>query len=807
LRGQKIGDLDPTVQEYLKDFDEWFADEAAKALLRKTKPRNAIQAYFDRIVQALRELFGYGQTQKFIDSLGKDPEATPKLVGKQVALSSGLSNAPKVNKALTAARRIIFDKDQNLRATKIPAIVELADMMYKKKGSTGMDNTYWNQKMLYMGKFDSRMNDIMKNVSREEQNVIIQELYTGNDNVSPRAKQIRLLLKDIADYMDKAGVDVQRRKNYFPEVVDPEYLQSHQKEFTDMMGNYPNEMQRIANDRTEQAARMYLLEKGYPVNAAATTKLINDGTIEPVNVKDVPYMLFDQLVSNGGVADFNIVGQQTPGMRFINSRLMSFMKGEDRVVWQEKFLQGSVLDATSAYVQQAVKRAEYERRFGQFTAEQKDEIYKRDVAKAKRALPKGQRLQEKDYNALRWWVDNHSKLDLIIRDAVDQGASPREQQMIYDAVGAELGTYGRRTAYWLNQKLGIPMPMERSPINPTLQKINSTLMSIANVWVLGMSTLTSIADPVGIAVRTGSVSAGMKAMADGIRESVKGDKSELQHLATAIGSISDTATKESLAHGYSGVYMSPRIKRMNDFFFKAIGLEAWTRTTRLMAVSGARSFMKRHDKFPNKHSERFLKELGLKEGDIKYNTSGEVKVLSYEEHKAANEAEQARDNRIRSAISEFVDTSILRPNPSQRPLWASDPHFALIFHLKSFMYSFQKTILNRLYHEAKMGNVLPLMAAGSYIPVLIAVGLAKDIIKDIGDDDEGITPTWKQNWGIMDYVWDGVQKSGLTGITQPVFDFMRDRRFGGSGVGAFISPGLEPDTFSRLPVPFNYLIE
>lgn len=804
LRNQKLGDLDPDTQAYLKDFDEWFADEAGKALLRKTKPRNAVQKFFDRLVSMLRQAMGKDQTNKFIQTLGKDPVATPVLRGKQIGLSHSLSHAPKVSKAMDMMRRIFLDKDQNLRATKIPAIVKLADMMYKKKGNTGMDDSYWNQKMLHMGRFDDRMNDIMKGTTREEQNVIMQELYSANSVPSPRTKQIRKMLKDVAQYMKAAGIEVNERRNYFPEIVNPEYLETHQQDFIDMMERYPAEMQRIADERTDQNTRMWLLEQGQPTDQASVDLALRNGSVEPINIKDVPYMLFEQLTNNGGVADFNITGQQTPGMRFINSRLMDFMKGEDRVTWKESYLQGSVLDATSAYVQQAVKRAEYERRFGALTPKEKARIYAKDVVEAKKALPPGEKLQTKDYKALQWWVDNHNKLDLIMRDAREQGASPRELQLVYDSVGAEMGTYGRRTASWLNEHLGIPMPVERTPINPTLQKATSTIMSVANVWVLGMSTLTSIADPIGIAVRTGDVSMAMRAMADGVSAAVKGDKSELQHIATAIGSISDTATKEALAHGYSGVYMSPRIKRMNDFFFKAIGLESWTRTTRLMAVSGARSFIKRHDKSPNKHSERFLKELGLKDGDIQYNSSGEVKILGYEEHESASSKEKARDDRVRSAISEFVDTSILRPNPSQRPLWASDPHFALLFHLKSFMYSFQKTILNRLYHEAKMGNAMPLMNAAMYIPVMLTVGMMKDMVKDIGDDDEGITPDWKKNWGTMDYMWDAAQKGGLTGITQPVFDFMRERKFGGSGIGAFISPGLEPDTFMRLPVPFNY---
>ncbi|NIN64214.1 MAG: hypothetical protein GTO63_05845, partial [Anaerolineae bacterium] len=44
-------------------------------------------------------------------------------------------------------------------------------------------------------------------------------------------------------------------------------------------------------------------------------------------------------------------------------------------------------------------------------------------------------------------------------------------------------------------------------------------------------------------------------------------------------------------------------------------------------------------------------------------------------------AELDRDARVRNALNRFVDEAILRPNAAQRPIWASDPHWALVFHL------------------------------------------------------------------------------------------------------------------------------
>jgi hypothetical protein len=230
-----------------------------------------------------------------------------------------------------------------------------------------------------------------------------------------------------------------------------------------------------------------------------------------------------------------------------------------------------------------------------------------------------------------------------------------------------------------------------------------------------------------------------------------------------------------------------------------------------MAVSASMSFLKRHDQNPNKHSERFLAELGIQKGDLRYDKEGKVQVMTYEEYANASKKEQAADDRIKSAIAEFVDTSILRPSPSQRPAWASDPHFALAFHLKSFMYSFNKTILAPLYNEAKQGNYMPLLYLGTYLPGGIMVGLMKDVIKTAGDGGDW-TPTYKENWGAGQYLLDGMEKSGLTSIAQPLLDMKRDAQYGGNGWSGALGPALDYTTFVdtsntiplSIPVPFNY---
>ena len=39
---------------------------------------------------------------------------------------------------------------------------------------------------------------------------------------------------------------------------------------------------------------------------------------------------------------------------------------------------------------------------------------------------------------------------------------------------------------------------------------------------------------------------------------------------------------------------------------------------------------------------------------------------------------------------QWVDGAVLRPDAADKPLWMSDPHWALVAHLKQFVFTFQK---------------------------------------------------------------------------------------------------------------------
>ena len=146
---------------------------------------------------------------------------------------------------------------------------------------------------------------------------------------------------------------------------------------------------------------------------------------------------------------------------------------------------------------------------------------------------------------------------------------------------------------------------------------------------------------------------------------------------------------------YSGVDMGNVAKWFNERLFRWNGVEGFSQGTRVGAMVAAISFIKSHanEATRNKHSDRYLAELGLTKADVKL-TNGELNFS---------------DRKIQDAIFRWVDGAIMRPNAAIRPSWASDPHYALFFHMKQFTYSMHKVLLERVVNEMRHGNYDPLL--------------------------------------------------------------------------------------------------
>lgn len=141
---------------------------------------------------------------------------------------------------------------------------------------------------------------------------------------------------------------------------------------------------------------------------------------------------------------------------------------------------------------------------------------------------------------------------------------------------------------------------------------------------------------------------------------------------------------------------------------------------------------------------------------------------------------------MHAALNQWVDGAILRPDAADKPIWMNDPRYALVAHLKQFVFSFQKTILERVGHEMKHGNYTPAMALASYVPVMMGADMVKGMIQNNGD-----TPDWQAGWDASDYVGYGIQRAGLLGVGQFGLDVVKDVHRGNTGFFALSGPTIE----------------
>lgn len=222
-------------------------------------------------------------------------------------------------------------------------------------------------------------------------------------------------------------------------------------------------------------------------------------------------------------------------------------------------------------------------------------------------------------------------------------------------------------------------------------------------------------------------------------------------------------------------------QKINTAFFKYNMMEGLNRSFRVGASEAAMKFIARHASGQHSvHSARWMKELGLRAGDVVMMPAGRMALTEAD----GLTAEQSM--RVRFAINMWVDGAVLRPDSADKPIWMNDPHYALIAHFKQFVYSFQKVILARVAHEVRQGNYTPVMALAAYVPVMIASDFTKGLIQGGGEQ-----PEWKKGWDMSDYLSHGVQRAGLLGVGQFGWDVKEDMEQGNSGLGALAGPTVE----------------
>lgn len=321
-------------------------------------------------------------------------------------------------------------------------------------------------------------------------------------------------------------------------------------------------------------------------------------------------------------------------------------------------------------------------------------------------------------------------------------------------------------------------------MSPTARKITGALMTYENILTLLFATLSSFPDAVGPIVRSRDM-AGAREALKGMFEVIGGANArERRKLMHDLGVAHRSTTEQALLEVYGAEMMPATLKKINDKFFEYTGLEAITAFSRTMAGNVGIRFIQRHAKQAldgNAESTRYLAELGLtpEEADSLNRSSKMYSHMiadgtAFDSHGNFTE-EGARAEKIQKAVNQFVDESVVRPDASQRPVWASDPRFMLVWHLKSFAYSYAKVIMKPVFKEAvyqfNKNGISPQVAVPLLVfalPVMLASALGLRLREFIQYDvphglgiDNFERPSAQREFD--EYLYDVLRRGGILG--------------------------------------------
>lgn len=832
--GQTLDSLSAEDQAYVLDFEEWFADNVGRWMVSDAKPVGLVQQFFKDVADLLRDLFRLlhgnqpdAAVKKYLDSLfvreepvslattpgatsftpaerkvlgqafraehvqrqlrkllENDPVALDQLrdpdaaiaYGYQFWLQGSLSVGPRTQTAfqrlLKATKDTLGEVDEGTQAEAIlraPGAnahkAQLTDTAvqrgYAKLKGQSAKLMEVLRKVAFMG------HEQIKALDNPYTDRLAELIYNEAGTEGVAEGYLSATTRRTAEFLDRLNSSFDGQdKALGSRVLDLLTKRADLKTANAAERKLVREVYQLLGDLRKYAegAKVDLGFRGktidvdgVPVNdyfprAISVDKLMANRDQFLAMLKQPKYadkVSDPEAIYRAYLENFGIETEFDPNAVVSPPQASSFKKRDFAWIEDEDiapYLTDDLGDALSGYIYQAVRRSEWLRRFN---------------GEKSRAYQKLQGQKGVSPEQLAYAKENGGFVDLL-EDAKATGLTADQEERVNLYVQGVLGTLG-------------------SDINPTLNTIQSWMLVVQNLALLGLSTITSLADIAGLAVR-GDMQTAWEGLRAGLREVValaKQEKTELKKLGEALGTIEKHAAIDALGMEYGGYRLAKGPRRINEMLFRFNLLQSFTRGTRLMALASAQTFIAKHVQNPDKNSRRFLEQLNLHKGDVTFDQTGNIKLLSPRELDQANAAERARDARVRAALNQFVDESILRPSNAERPIWANDPKFLLAFHLKQWMYSFNAIILRRVVSESIEGNFAPMLRLGSYIPLTMAAIALKDLLR--GDD--GDEP---KEW--TEQVSQAIERSGILGFGQVFLDVWGDEGYGKATGSSLLDP-------------------
>ena len=319
---------------------------------------------------------------------------------------------------------------------------------------------------------------------------------------------------------------------------------------------------------------------------------------------------------------------------------------------------------------------------------------------------------------------------------------------------------------------------------------NSILLTLNVVAYLSLATIASLPDLAGSVLRSKDFSAFRTAFQE--MKYYFNNREQMRQFSRDVGVIGIESMSALSINAGEMAYMNPGIEKFTDKFFHVIGLEAFTKFTRVFSLGMGEQFLLNEAKKASDSSltqaqrdraVRYLQELGVTVDDIKAWDSTKEKGTRYRQF--IGESGQ----KVKMALGQFVDESIVRPNSAERPGWASNPYTALVWQLKSFFYAYGKNLVGGAIREtharyAETGKVadaaVPFLIMGTAFLPLTMVGLElREWLKYLfpGGDESAFKT---DDMPVGEYSKEILDRSGLFGPWGLLLPMIEAGEFGGS---------------------------
>lgn len=584
------------------------------------------------------------------------------------------------------------------------------------------------------------------NAGKKARREVMPDMKAMPDDVKAAAKQIRAFLDQEYYYAREADVPVGYANNgYLPRVLDEEAIENDRGGFLVAARRAYEDKQQMElralddqivmlegkiTDLKQQLRRQeqHPLPRGEWENPVLTSleRQISALRMKRQETADLdPERQAQEYLYSLSVPDFFVYDASTPPSTFAKPR--SLPPSADQLL--SKYMVQDVEHIVDRYIMANARKSEYARRFGA----------------------------------------RHEKLELARDKLIAAGLDTKDLEALDITVRIATGSYRPGTGRY---GAGLANALYNSGI----------------ILLLPRSLFAQLAEPMLAGVRTGSVTAGFRALGGTLLDlATNGKNSDWAIVAEFIGVVGSSAS-DQIIHNRFLYNQGDSQKWQNRMtrFFKATGVHGYTQASRRASAKLSHFYIQKVSQdYLNGNQKALdeLKELGLNQLDARAFAEWVTKedgVMTMDQLLAKGSEKQKAAYAV--AMNRVVDQIIMNPKAVDRPTIAFSPWGRFVASVMAFQYGFQRQVVLR---AVKMGKRSPMLVLPMVAPAisLMMMHFLAQLLRDIWDDPTGDRAKRRIEGAVEDpglVFFDMVSRTGFTGAFDPVYQNLR-YKFTGSG--------------------------